>query len=319
MNAMRCALQTALARGAFQLPAPGGGDTPRRHRMLFEVARQQPVSFARLVEAHTDALAILHEAERQPSGDGALYGVWASTSPGRGLVVDRQAGTVSGTRPFCSGLGLVDRALVTVATDGGLPWLIDLDVTPADTLTFDCHAWSSAALAATCTGTATFHDHPYDAGAFIGGKGWYLNRPGFWHGACGPAACWAGGAAALADHAEVAVDDNPHRRAQLGAMRAAVWSMQAMLECAGQAIDLLPDDAAAGQYRALALRHSIERACTEVLDLFGRALGPRPVTGSPALAQRFADVQLYLLQHHGERDLEFLADTHRRCATHRIH
>ena len=35
----------------------------------------------------------------------------------------------------------------------------------------------------------------------VGGLHWYLNRPGFWHGAINPAACWAGGALSLIESA----------------------------------------------------------------------------------------------------------------------
>ena len=46
-----------------------------------------------------------------------------------------------------------------------------------------------------------------------------------------------------------------------------------MLDHAGRGID---DDAsgADARYIALALRHGIERTCTEMLDLFGRPGGP---------------------------------------------
>ena len=307
MNTIRHDLLTMLARSELQLPAPGEGQTPARHRKLYEFARRLPVSPARLIEAHADAAAIIHEAGRLPSAE-VLYGVWASEAPNRDLVIDRQAATVTGTKSFCSGLGIVDRALVTATADDGLPWLMDLEVTPSATVIVEADSWSTEALADTFTGTATFDHHPYGTDAFVGAQGWYLDRPGFWHGACGPAACWAGAAAGLADHAELAVDTNPHRRAQLGGIRAATWDMAAMLEHAGRLIDLRPDDLNSGKFIALALRHRIERSCAELLDLFGRALGPRPFISDPAVSHRFSDVQLYLRQHHGERDLHLLAD-----------
>ena len=37
----------------------------------------------------------------------------------------------------------------------------------------------------------------------MGTPGWYVERNGFWHGAVGPAACWAGRAAGLVDAAHV--------------------------------------------------------------------------------------------------------------------
>jgi hypothetical protein len=39
---------------------------------------------------------------------------------------------------------------------------------------------------------------------------WYLTRPGFWHGALGPAACWAGGAIGLIDAVCTLNKRDPH-------------------------------------------------------------------------------------------------------------
>ncbi|MGF1597001.1 MAG: hypothetical protein ACFCVK_08705 [Acidimicrobiales bacterium] len=302
---VRSVLAHLVRSGGLDLAPPGRGDTPHRHRALFDVARRWPVAVARCAEAHTDALAILAEAGRRPVGPGTLYGVWAS---GGDLSFDPASATVSGTKPFCSGLGIVDRALVT--TDGGTgPLLLDLDVGPdRPGLRLDRSGWRTSTLAAARTGTVVFDRHPTGDGRPIGGPGWYLDRPGFWHGACGPAACWAGAAAGLVDVAEELIDDDPHRRAHLGALRAATWAAGAVLDAAGREIDRWPDDGEAARYRALAARHVIERHCADILDRFGRALGPRPFVGMPETDQRFADTHLYLRQDHAERDLHRLAD-----------
>ncbi len=136
----------------------------------------------------------------------------------------------------------------------------------------------------------------------MGGPGWYLDRVGFWHGACAPAVCWAGAAAGLLDAAEALVDDDPHRRAHLGALRSYAWSMRALLSAAGDEIDEWPDDVDRARARAHAVRYTIERIATEMLDRFGRAFGPRPFTRDAAVSQRWSDTHLYLRQHHGERD-----------------
>ena len=60
----------------LDLPHPGEGRTAERWRTLADVARRD-VTVARVVEAHVDAVSILHEAglDREPN---ALYGVWAA-------------------------------------------------------------------------------------------------------------------------------------------------------------------------------------------------------------------------------------------------
>jgi alkylation response protein AidB-like acyl-CoA dehydrogenase len=289
----------AAAFDAASLPRPGVGRTAHRHQVVHDLARDNPVWIARLAEGHADALAILSEADRDPV-PGARYGVWASRGD---LRVDADTGTVSGRKPFCSGLGIVDRALVTASGDGG-GVLLDVAVTPGPTVGIDTSGWGTPALAQSSTGALTLRAHPVDA--VVGPPAWYLSRPGFWHGACGPAACWAGATAALLDRAEELVGDDAHQRAHLGAMRAATWAMEALLARAGEEIDDAPDDVAAAERRAQSLRHTVERHSADVLDRFGRAFGPRPYVGDADVAARVADIHLYLRQHHAERDLESL-------------
>jgi alkylation response protein AidB-like acyl-CoA dehydrogenase len=302
-------LRELLSRGDLALPDPGAGATAQRLLTLFELARTHPVAVARLAEAHTDAVAILHEAGRRPE-PGSLYGVWASAGPDdthltAGVDASPAGGRVSGIKPFASGLGVVDRALVT-ATDGrsGLLTSVLLDV-PVRTPSIRCDLdrWVTDALRDSATGAAEFLDVPVADGDIVGRAGWYLDRVGFWHGACAPAACWAGAVAGLLDAAEARVDDDPHRRAHLGAMRCTVWAMRALVSTAGDEIDRWPDEAERAQARAIAVRSTIERLATDVLDRFGRAFGPRPFTSDADVSQRWADSHLYLRQHHGERDL----------------
>lgn len=312
-------LDGMLADGSLDLPLPGRGRTAERHMRLFDIARRQPVSVARLVEAHTDATAILAEGDRAPR-PGALYGVWASAGPSDDACVRQRTPAhvvwsmtdlvIVGTKPFASGLGCVTRALVTASLGGaaGRPAsvLVDVDVRSANTVTFDTTHWSTPALADAATGAVAFRDHPVGEQDIVGAPGWYLDRAGFWHGACGPAACWAGAAAGLVDAAESLVDDNPHRRAHLGALRSDLWALEAVLVTAGDQIDAQPTDTTAGHRRALAVRHHVERTVADVLDRFGRAFGPRPFAHDADLNQRWLDTHLYTRQDHGERDLEQL-------------
>ncbi len=315
-------VRSLLESGVLDLADPGGGRTAERHLALYDIARNHSVSVARIVEAHTDAVSILRAAGRSPRR-GAIYGVWASAGPSDDTRIDRrcQASTdcsgaqtvITGTKPFASGLGVVTRALVTavrstrtdpVATSA--PLLVDVDVAPIPSIVTDVTGWSTPALAESATGSVRFDEHPVDDADIVGAPGWYLDRVGFWHGACGPAACWAGAVAGLVDAAERIVDADPHRRAHLGAMRSGVWALRAMLASAGPEIDDDPDDARRAQQRALALRHQVERTAIDILDRFGRAFGPRPFAHDADVNQRWLDVHLYLRQDHAERDLAVL-------------
>lgn len=286
---------------ATPLPLPGGGDTGARHLRLFEVAKRD-VSLAKLAEAHWDALAILAEAGRTPQ-PGALYAVWASEIPGKPLHVNGT--TLSGEKAFCTGYGLVQRALVTVGGEDGR--LLDVDVKPGPALAASAAQWHTEAFRMTNTGAVRFNGLQLEENATIGKPGFYIHRPGFWHGACGPAACWAGGAAGLLAYADASRRGDPHTLAHLAAMHANVWAMQALLRTAGEEIDAEPHDVHVAQRRALTLRYLIEQLASDTLRRFARAYGPVPLTMQEQTARRFHEVEIFLRQSHGERDLETLA------------
>ena len=152
-----------------------------------------------------------------------------------------------------------------------------------------------------------FRDYPISEADFVGPPGWYLERPGFWHGACGPASCWAGGAQGLIDYARKhARETNSHAMAHLGALEANGWQMRALLQAAGQEIDNDFENVQAAIVRALSLRHLVEQSCTDTMLRFGRAFGPRPLAFDAGIARRCHELSLYIRQSHAESDLEEL-------------
>ncbi|AFL86895.1 hypothetical protein Terro_0555 [Terriglobus roseus DSM 18391] len=275
------------------LPSPGTGNTPQRHRRIFTAGRED-LSLAKLAEAHWDAVAILRESSREPAA-AAKYAVWASEIPGRPMRFE--GGRLSGTKEFCSGAGLVDRALIS---SGDLLLEIDLTAHP-DRLKTDASGWQTEAFRATQTAALTFEDYP---AAVVGEANWYVDRPGFWQGACGPAAAWAGGAAGLVDFAMTAKRSDAHTTAQLAAMHANVWATEAILAAAAAEFDREP--AANAMVRALEVRHLVEQMCTDTLRRFARAMGPAPLAKNADVARRYAELDLFLRQCHAERDLEAL-------------
>jgi hypothetical protein len=287
---------------AEELPLPGAGATPLRHQRLMEVGRED-LTLARLAEAHWDAVAILAEAGRRPHAN-ELYGVWASEKPGEPLELRSSTSglTVRGSKMFCSGAGLVDRALVTVGLPKDLLVEIDLRRNAAN-IRFDGSGWKTRAFGETNTSNAVFEDATVTEAAVIGDPEWYIDRPGFWHGACGPAACWAGGAIGLVDFATRQKRDDAHTLAHLGAMQAAQWGLRSHLDQAGKEIDADPTNVGEAEIRALSLRHLIEQLCTDVLRRIPRAFGPFPLAMDEAISLRYQELDLYLRQSHAERDL----------------
>lgn len=287
-------------RGALDLPLPGHGRTPERHLALAEFGRED-LSLARLIEGHLDAVAILHEAGRTPQ-PGAIYGVWASEAPGRVLTLSPDDGhlLLNGVKQYCSGGTLVDFALVTSWREGRVV-LVEIELASPGIRTMPS-SWKAEAFAGTCTCNLEFANVAVRESSLVGRPGFYLERPGFWHGALGPASCWAGGAMGLVDAAFRSHRKDPHATAQIGGLAATRWGLQALLSEAGRSIDGHPESF--GQGTALMVRHLVERAATDVLDRFGRATGPALLAFDAAVARRHAELTLYIRQCHAERDLE---------------
>jgi hypothetical protein len=277
-----------------KLARPGAGATAQRHRAIFDAGRED-LSLAKLIEAHWDAVAILEEAGHEPAAN-ATYAVWASELPGRQLVYE--SGSLHGTKEFCSGAALVDRALVSAG-----PLLVEIDLRGDSKFKkIDESSWLTEAFRSTRTAAVTFLGLPVVS--VLGEGDWYTHRSGFWQGACGPAAAWAGGAAGLVEYALTKLRDDPHSSAHLGAMHANVSAMEAVLEYAGDAFDCEPH--ADAMVRSLEVRHTVEQLSTDVLRRFARSLGPAPLVKDAGMIQRYAELDLFLRQSHAERDLESL-------------
>jgi alkylation response protein AidB-like acyl-CoA dehydrogenase len=176
----------------------------------------------------------------------------------------------------------------------------------ASRIRFDESDWKTNALIETHTATATFTQVPIAPDQIIGQLGWYLNRLGFWRGAIGPAACWAGGAEGLVDYAARQTRHDPHTIAHFGAMNASVWALRSYLESAGREIDEDTNTFARARTLALTVRHLVEQSCTDILRRLTRAHGPHPLVSDSEVSRRYQDLDLYLRQSHAERDLETL-------------
>jgi alkylation response protein AidB-like acyl-CoA dehydrogenase len=306
-------VRAELAAGSLDLPDPGCGSTTERLLRLAEFGRRD-LSFARLAEPHVDASSILHDLGRTPSVRG-VYGVWASGGPAATLVVHRDGDgwLLEGVKPFCSGASICDAALVTAEhasrADGAL---VEVDLRAArasGALTVDTSAWATTAFCA--TGTASIHVEGLHlpAAAVVGSSADYLDRPGFWHGALGPAAVWAGGVQGLADAVAAAPVDllDAHRRAAAGGLAALSWSVSAWLRTAGAEVDASPDDAVAARRTAIVVRHLIQRVAVDAVDLHARVGGPRVLAFDAEVVRRVQELQLYVRQFHGGIELEELA------------
>lgn len=207
------------------LPLPGHGATAERLHRLAALGRANLVA-CRLGEGHADAVAIraeLGDTEHDPGGQ--RWGVWAA-APSSVRAEHGPAGwRLTGDRPWCSGAAWCTDALVTAATDDGIrlfavrnqpPYARPLDGT-----------WPAIGMAGSDSRTIRFTDA---SARPVGGNGAYVDRPGFWHGGIGVAACWFGGALGVADTLLATArrtDLSPHALAHLGAVDVSLGAARA--------------------------------------------------------------------------------------------
>ena len=289
---------------ADDLPVPGSGRTAERFEALTSCAATD-LSVGRLVEGHVDALAILAEAGQAGRHRGAAYGVWAAFSGVGDVTAEPVPGgwRLAGSKTFCSGSATVDRALVTALTADG-PRLFDIDV-EEHVVSCVADSWPAVGMADSDSRTLVFAAPVVGPSDVVGGPRFYTDRPGFWFGAIGVAACWQGGAVGLVDHLlkTVRPDAGDHVLADLGRAVTRVGAMGAVLRQAAEAIDADPHDHDGGaRFRALAVRQMVHDGGLDVLSATAAAGGARPLCHDRDQARRAADLYVYLAQHHGGAD-----------------
>ncbi|WP_270256810.1 acyl-CoA dehydrogenase family protein [Kocuria marina] len=337
------ALERALELGR-ELPAPGEGATRELWRELTALGRTD-LAYARIIEPHLDALAILRQAGRTDLiTDRDTWGVWAAEGPGEPLratpssaaqptdddaddardcagsmLVDQDGRqwTLTGTKPWCSLAGSVTRAVVTahVTDEAGEPtghrraFVVAMDhpgFHPEPAA-----GWTSHGLAEVVTVPVRFEGVPAQP---LGADEWYLTRPGFAWGGMGVAAVWLGGAQSVADllwrklvRPARPVDDAA--RTALGQLDLTLGAAQAVLDRAAAAVDRGEATGEHGAAWALRVRRTVADAAETVIRVVSRATGPGPLTGDPAHVRRVESLQVYIRQDHAERDTAALGRT----------
>jgi len=282
------------------LPLPGGGQTAIRWSAL-AAAAERNLTAARVLEAHTDALAILAEAG-EPVPDGT-WGVFAAEAAAHRLEARHQGGrtVLSGVKPWCSIAAHLDAALVT-AYDGPQRRLYRVGLRDRSVRADPPDGWVARGLPTVTSVAVTFDGTPAEP---VGPPGWYLSRPGFAWGGMGVAACWHGGARGLRATliARSAGRGGDLAGLHVGIVDAALFASQAALSRAAALIDAGQAGGEAGDVLALQVRAVVAGAVEATVRQVGHALGPAPLAFDEDHARRVADLELYVRQHHAEADL----------------
>ncbi|MET7448294.1 acyl-CoA dehydrogenase family protein [Streptomyces sp. NPDC005508] len=293
----------AIGAGELSFPLPGGGATAERFASLRAVA-EDDLCLARLVEGHVDATAILAELGGPAPAPGERWGVWAAEPPGEGLSAvrgDDGRWRVSGLKQYCSGAHSCTHALVTArAEDGRRLFAVPLAKGAYEPVE---GSWQALGMAGSDTPDVRFLSAAAEP---VGGVEGYVERPGFQHGGIGVAACWLGGAHAVARALRAAAHrgGGQHTDAHLGAVDIDLRAAGLLLEAAAADIDADPLDAKGeARLRSLRVRGFVEAVCDRTLGHVGRATGAGPLCHDRRHARDVADLTVYIRQHHAERSL----------------
>lgn len=296
-------LKHLLTSGRARLPLPGSGRTAERFERLADWGRTDLV-MARLGEAHTDAVAIAAELGGGDVDDSRLWGVWAAQGPTALVAWDRNGQWyLTGEKPWCSGATICDGALVTAsAPDGARLFAIDPGHERVSVL---ADRWVAPGMAGSLTRDLRLDDVPARA---VGGPGAYLDRPGFWWGAAGVAAVWAGGAERVALALRIAAERHGSDLlfAALARVDAAQHAARSVLRQVGDLADTGAADVPTSRVAAMRCRAVVETAVELTLHETARQTGPAPLVSDAAHSRHVADLQIYLRQSHGDRDLATL-------------
>lgn len=301
-----------------ELPLPGHGNTRDLWSALSGLGRQD-LAFARVIEPHLDAIAIIDQAGRpELCHESDTWAVWAaegSSTPLR-ATPSGNGWTLTGTKPWCSLAEHVTRAVVTahVTDEAGEPtghrraFVISTDHPGFTPGTSD--SWVSQGLADVPTTAVEFRSVPAEP---LGEDEWYLTRPGFAWGGMGVAAIWLGGARSVADllwqrSRTPAKPLDDAALAHLGRVDLALTAAEAVLDRAANAVDGGRATGEQGALWALRVRRTVAETAETVLREVSRATGPGPLTGDAAHIRRVTSLQVYVRQDHANRDDKALGD-----------
>lgn len=302
----------ARARLTYGRGMSGAGATLERWQALAAVG-EFDLSLCKLYEGHTDALSIINEIDLTDTQ--ASFGAWcvwaAEVKAERAIIHAGDAGGVrlSGAKYWCSGAQTADHALLTAwQGESALPQLVAVELNQPGVL-ISSDQWNAVGMAGSRSVNVAFDGA---RGRRVGKPGDYLNRPGFWQGGAGIAACWFGGTVGIASVLRKSLlsaqfsDASGYKMASMGKVELAIQETANILKQAAQWIDANPllDSSRV----ALSARLSTERSAKLVIDEVGKAMGATPFCLDHKFALAVADLPVFIRQSHAERDFAALGE-----------
>ncbi|MNU88554.1 hypothetical protein D3C71_783660 [compost metagenome] len=298
---LRIDLLSQLVNLAKNLPYPASGQTYQRWQLFAQIAGSD-LSLAKLFESHCDALSILNELGYQEEIDDQIWAVWAADGGSAPLQI--KDNLCNGIKPWCSGAEFIQKALMSYKDQQGQAQLCIVNL-EHPSITTDLNHWHAVGMHATQTARVTFENTPVKP---IGHPNSYLERPGFWHGAAGVAACWYGAAVRLASFLQEScqANPNPFKKLYLGELAQQLAITKQYFQYVAELIDHQPLLSHEREIRIL--RAQTEQCCLSVIERVGKALGARPFCEDATFAQLMADLPVFIRQSHAAFDYEQIAE-----------
>lgn len=234
--------------------------------------------------------------------DDQTWAVWAAEG---GLApVQVQNNHCNGIKTWCSGAEFIQKVLMSYKEKEGQAQLCIVDLSHPS-VHVDLSHWQAVGMQGTQTAQVHFDNTPV---ILIGLPNCYLERPGFWHGAAGVAACWYGAAVRLVSflHKSCTLNPNAFKKMYLGELAQQLSVTKQYFQYIAKLID---DEPALSHEREIRiLRAQTEQCCQSVIQIVGKALGARPYCEEPTFSQLIADLPVFIRQSHAAFDYESIAE-----------
>jgi alkylation response protein AidB-like acyl-CoA dehydrogenase len=263
------------------------------------------LSVGRLLEGHINAIRLIRAYGTDAQirrvalvvdGGGAL-GVWGADDGAPVAIAGR---TLSGTKRYCSGLGVVQLAIVPVRLGKDQQLVL---ASTTDERRADATAWAMHGMRATHSGRYNFDGVPFGDAERLGHPGDYTREPLFFGGAWRIAAVELGGVFGLIEAARASLAhrgrlDHPVQASRLGDVLIAAHAARALTVAAAQhaeseaALDA-PDQAAR---HSICARLAAERVAEEAMRAAARSVGLEGLTSGSPLERRLRDLSTYIRQ-----------------------
>jgi alkylation response protein AidB-like acyl-CoA dehydrogenase len=260
----------------------------------------------RLYEGHVNAAQLvglygttrLKDACVSKVRGGALLGVWGADGPTP--VIARRDGdsfALTGRKTFCSGLGIVDLALISAQHEGGT-WLLAVEASDKDRA--QPSQWRVSGMRATASGGYDVSGLIVSPDFILGHVNDYYLEPYFLGGMYRMCAVQSGGLNSLVDsfidHARQRGSSNP----EILHHRVGTLLTHALLaKCVTEGLARLiagggdPDEIA---QRAVLTREGVERCIVESLTIIDRAAGTTVHREETPLSRIVRDISFYIRQ-----------------------